>query len=449
MPNGAVRACQQGLSSILWTCEIRYMRRWQPHLFPDEVIVVTFHQSVNMLSCALFAGFAALAAALPTQPSSEEAATPQLFPRATSFKCPVYPRDKASETCTEDDIIWDNRSVGGKSVTLYFTANDPIISAASSAQRAAARKLIEDATNRALTYYQNWAKGLKVYLGVVGELEGMYGATLPTRNSTTRAVEHCDIIMVYPDDTADPVQKLRMLKVVVHELYHCIQWWVEGSARYFDGVLYPPQGITDPSLLELGAFAEEYNPKKSLVEQTYEAALYYHFLEQSGVSADKINAWISSKTARGSFEDELLDAASTPILADHWHAFAEAFADHGIFYAPDNHIELSNPLPSVPITITVPDLHAGAAQSYAVDIPPFTFDRARLTFPAGTQHRVGLPSGKGFECSYRQAGTATWKQFGDAASFNVKAGGNHLSVDILCSCNAGVLCQGRVVAARS
>ncbi|KAK0710713.1 hypothetical protein B0H67DRAFT_646147 [Lasiosphaeris hirsuta] len=415
---------------------------------------------------AFCAGLAALAAALLSPPPSEETIVPGLAARATSFKCPVYPNEPPAQTCTDRDIFWDNRSVSGKSVTFYFTPNDPVISAASAANRTAARELIEGAMNRALDYYQNWAVGLKIYFGVVGKLEKVSGKTLSATTGSPPKVTHCDILMVYPDSTTNPIMRLRMLKVVAHELYHCIQfganiagmpseadngeWWSEGSARYFDGVLYPPPPSGAPtSLLDMSKFAEEYNPRRSLVQQEYEAALYYHYLQQVGVSPGAINAWVLAKTARRTAADDMRDAARTPLLADHWHGFAEAFVDNRINYTASNPIRLTNPLPNPPGTIAVPALSVGSSWSSGpVAVDAFMFNQTRFAFPTQTDHRVTLPKGTGFKCSFRQAGATVWKGAGDV-SFTVKNSRTaRLLVDILCSCNGAVACSGSITVAR-
>jgi len=385
--------------------------------------------------------------------------------RANSFKCPVFPGVTASQTCGDKDIFWDNVSYEGKTVTYYFAPNDKIISAASAANRKAVRDLLEDSIKYALTAYKNVAKGLKIYVGVVGLIEnnsGLFG--MANVGAKDNKVQYCGVLMKYPSSVSDPIIKLRTQKAMVHELYHCMQfgqnyigmpkngqgtrgkWWVEGTARWMDGVLYPPQKHQD--LLDLGEFPEEYKWQKSLPEQTYEAALYYHYLNQAGISNAIINNWVTTKKARNTLAEDLADAANTPMLADNWHGFAEAFANNAINYTSKIAIHIDKPFPQ-PLTTVVPRLILGGMETWNYYRDSFTFNIGRFSFPKGTEHRLTFPSGKGFQCSYRQqGGPKAWLGHGDPSVTIKNTHTDGFGVDILCSCNAAVTCSGKLTVKR-
>ncbi|KAK0646854.1 hypothetical protein B0T16DRAFT_458736 [Cercophora newfieldiana] len=354
--------------------------------------------------------------------------TASLLPR-TSFACPVFPDfDGVLQICTDKDLFWDNRRAYGKDVTIYTIPNDPVIAGASSPSLATALETVESAVNRGLSYFQSWGAGLKIYIALLGNIPdddgsspyGKANAAYTTTSGGSPSILHCDVLILYPKSN-DPDHKLRALKAVVHELYHCLQyaqnlngaklrgtstrraWWIEGTARFFDGVIYPPP--TSRDLQDLGKFPEAYNPEISLVRQTYEAALFYHYLVQAGLSPSRVNNWVASKTGRSSVAEDVQDISETATFTSNWHGFARAFADNAINYTASIPIVLANPFPRPAALAPLSSLGVGTTQRIPYALEPFTFNMTTFRFPINTVHRLsflGIGEG-GFDCSYRES----------------------------------------------
>jgi hypothetical protein len=224
-------------------------------------------------------------------------------------------------------------------------------------------------------------------------------------------------------------------------------WWVEGTARFFDGVLYPPP--TSRDLLNLGKFPEEYHPELSLVRQTYEAALFYHYLVQAGVTASRVNSWVASKIGRSSVAEDIGDISKTSIFTSNWHRFAKAFVDNAINYTATIPIVLAHRFPSPAQLTPLASLGVGSTQRIPYALEPFTFNVTSFRFPVNTKHKFTLPGagGEEFACSYRETGRVPWRA-GDQ-TVTITASTSTVSVEVVCSCSDATVCSGRFVAERT
>ncbi|KAK0643202.1 hypothetical protein B0T16DRAFT_415496 [Cercophora newfieldiana] len=399
------------------------------------------------------AAFAVGALAAPLLQSTSEAALPEISPRADSFSCPVFKNwSGARETCSGDAIIWNNKTTGGKHVTYYVLPNDATIVRSGAARRKAAVEMIEGALNKGISYYERWGAGVNVYLGIVGD-HSAWGSANPTTGANGQ-LEHCDVIIRYPGATEDAVVTLRTLKSVVHEFYHCVQyaqnlkgrnsgtsaqrdWWMEGSARFFDGIMYP---ITkNDKILGRGQFPEEYDPSVSLVDQSYEAALFYHYLHNVGTDPSQINEWVAGKAGRSTVAEDLADLEKTPLFVNNWHGFAEAYVDNKVNYTSTIPINIVNPLRRVE-TVSLSQDVGGKLTTTSRTVGGFRFIAGRYNLPARTHYVASLAQGMSAPCSMRVAGGA-WRRV-TTLDVSASAAG---SIDIVCSCTKAAGCSSQFV----
>ncbi|KAK0627593.1 hypothetical protein B0T14DRAFT_493653 [Immersiella caudata] len=388
--------------------------------------------------------------AAPIREGFSEVLSSLLFPRADSFECPVFKNwSGARERCSGDAIIWNNKTTAGKHVTYYVTPNDKTIVGSGAARRKAAVEMVEGALNKGLAYYEKWGIGVNVYLGMVGELNA-WGSANPSTDSRGN-LDHCDVIIRYPGAKEDPVVTLRTMKSTVHELYHCVQyaqnlngrnsgssaqrdWWMEGSARFFDGVMYP---ITKKdNILGRGQFPEEYDPKISLVDQSYEAALFYHYLHNAGTTPDQINDWVATKAGRNTVGEDLADLEKTPLFVDNWHGFAEAYVNNKVNYTTEIPINIVTPLSPIETRPLAEDV-GGKYTTTSRRTGGFRFILGRYTLPARTRYSGSVASGTTATCSWRVA-RGEWQPV--SANFDVTGAG---PVEVLCSCTKATGCSSQ------
>jgi len=413
---------------------------------------------VVILSSVLapLAAFVVGALAAPLRDGTSEVVAPSLlFNRADSFACPVFESwSGAKETCSGDDIIWNNKTAGGKYVTYYILPNDATIVGSGAARRKVAVDMIEGALNTGISYFSQWGVGVNVFIGVVGQ-HTAWGSASPVTGADG-ALESCNLIVRYPGATEDAVVTLRTKKSVVHEFYHCVQyaqnlkgrnsgssdqrdWWMEGSARFFDGIMYP---ITkNDNILGRGQFPEEYDPKGSLVDQSYEAALFYHYLHNVGITTSQINDWVASKMGRSTVAEDLVDIAATPLFADNWHGFAQAYVGNTVNYTTTIPIQIVNPLAYVE-TVGLSQEVGEKLTTTARAIGGFKFSVGRYNFPAKTQYRVTAVQDA--TCSRRAVGGA-WEPV--SGEFDVTAEAA-VEAEFLCSCNKSASCASQFVMER-
>ncbi|KAK4450825.1 hypothetical protein QBC34DRAFT_402640 [Podospora aff. communis PSN243] len=380
-----------------------------------------------------------------------------LFPRADSFQCPVYESWKgARETCSGEEIIWNNKTTAGKYVTYYIPSSDRTVSRAGAARTKVAVDMIEGALEKGLAYYERWGAGIKVYLGIVGQYDA-WGSASPLTDAREN-MEHCEVLIRFPGDREDPVVTLRTLKSTVHELYHCVQyaqnlkgrnsgtseqraWWMEGTARFFDGVMYPIATRVD-AVLERGQFPEEYDPRISLVDQTYESALFYHYLHNVGTTPDQFNDWVATKTGRSTVAEDLADLEKTPLFADNWHGFAEAYVNNKVNYTATVPIKIVTPLSPFETRTLSGDV-GSRVDTRSRSIGGFRFALGRYNLPPTTHYSVAWVEGleRRAVCTWRVA-RGEWQSVSE--SFDVIAGVAG-TVEILCSCTKAAGCVSQFV----
>jgi hypothetical protein len=395
--------------------------------------------------------------AAPTRGRISGALSSLLFPRADSFQCPVFESwNGARETCSGEEIIWSNKTTAGKHVTYYIPSSDRTVSRAGAARTKVAVQMIEGALDKGLAYYEKWGVGINVYLGIVGQYSA-WGSANPLTDANGN-MEHCEVIIRFPGATEDPVVTLRTMKSTVHELYHCVQyaqnlkgrnsgtaeqraWWMEGTARFFDGVMYPIANLVN-DVLERGQFPEEYDPRVSLADQNYESALFYHYLHNVGTTPEQLNDWVATKTGRSTVAEDLADLEKTPLFVDNWHGFAEAYVGNKVSYTTTIPINIVTPLSPFE-TATLSGEVGTKVNTRSRTIGGFRFALGRYNLPAGTRY-----SGTWLEGLERRA-TCTWRVArGEwqpvSESFDVIAGVAG-TVEILCSCTKAVGCLSQFV----
>jgi len=383
---------------------------------------------------------------------------PRLLRRADSFTCPVFRSwGGVTDTCSGDAIVWNNRTTLNKHVTLYYLPHDKVIVNSGAAYLKTAIDLIAGSLDTGMPLYQQWGAGTNIYFGIVGDHDA-YGSARPEQEN--EKLKHCEVVVRYPDPTAPQSEiSLRTTKAAVHEFYHCVQyaqnlkgrnsgsserrsWWMEGTARFFDGVIFPiPANI---NILGRGAFPEEYNPSVSLVEQSYEAALFWHYLVQTGIKPSEVNAWVATKLGRNSVKEDLVDIEGTPLFANNWLGFAQAFVDNKINYTASIPIPIVNRI-AAPSPLQVSLSVGGKMNTTGSDVAGFTFNLRRVAFPASTVHSLEPP--KGTPCSVRLVGDSAWRPVSSA--FNFTTNSEAAQVEVVCACNKSVACSSRFLIERS
>jgi hypothetical protein len=231
-------------------------------------------------------------------------------------------------------------------------------------------------------------------------------------------------------------------------------WWIEGTARFMDGELYPI--APGSNVVKLGYFPEHYDPRFSVVEQPnkgYSTSLFFHYLLMTGRTVANVNQWVAQKVGQTSVDKDLIDIAAdrSPYLSfpKNWHGFAVAFADKKIKYHSSG--ELIQLAVSVPSTTLAQSLTVGQTKPLSRSVKAFTFNIVRYTFPANTANFL-LPSGTAlpFRCSFRLKGSTSWVPVGAGVWEYIQPATSGTSyIDTLCSCGSATDCSGTFSARRS
>jgi hypothetical protein len=407
-------------------------------------------------------------ASFPAEGKVEPTATTELashvFPRATSFQCPVFTKYAIPNvTCPATDVHIDSVESYGKTVFLYAKSSDPLIAKNGIASLNTRIGRVKTAITAALKQYSGWGGKFKVHIGLLGELDGGgYGKAQPVTYGT--AFRHCNVLIALYNNPISTDALLRIQKAVVHEIYHCVQyaenlagkrkaadglddWWIEGTARFMDGEIYPitpGSGVTD-----MGLFPEAYNPAVSIVEQAgqgYSAALFFHYVLSTGRSVANVNDWVAAKVGQTSVANEHADLAADRSAAlsfpKNWHGFAVAFADRKIKYrSSGDAIVTTRSLTYTPFTQT---LVVGQITPSKRTVKPFTFDAVRYTFAANTANFLQLPGPTALRCSFRLKGSAAWVTVtsGSTWEYIPPATSGTSYIDTLCSCSGATTCSG-------
>ncbi|KAK0738041.1 hypothetical protein B0T18DRAFT_421148 [Schizothecium vesticola] len=321
---------------------------------------------------------------------------------------------------------------------------------------------VKDAITKALQQYSGWCGRFKIYIGLIGEVvEGNYGQAQPVTDGTTFG--HCNVLVSAANDIISVDALQRIQKSVAHEIYHCLQyaqnlagkrkaakgrddWWIEGTARFMDGELYPI--APGSGVVNLGIFPEHYDPRVSIVEQPgkgYAASLFFHYLLTTGHTLSNINQWVSKKIGQKSVASDLADLAAdtSPHLSfpKNWHGFAVAFASRTIKYLSSGDlIELTSNPPSVTLSR---NLAVGQTRALSRSIKSFTFDVVRYTFPVNTTNSLQFPdTATTLRCSYRLRGRTFWDSARAGLSISIQPVASGTSyIDTLCSCSAATTCS--------
>lgn len=372
----------------------------------------------------------------------------------STFSCPIFDDYHGGyKTCSSEDLIWDAVKLYGKTVTFYIPPDESEINYDKFTHIIS---IIQESTRFTLAIYEGWEDGIHINIGLVGEIPGgSYGWTLA--HTSGDEFDYCNVLINFPVDE-DPDKRVK--KAVAHELYHCIQsaanlagmrsgdyeqtlWWVEGSARFFDGYSYPIEGKRD-TMLSLGTFPEEYDPEISIVEQTYAVALYFHFLIWEGVSVSTINNWVISKHGRDNTDEDVNDIADMPLFSHNWHGFARAFVDDAIWYNKNVLLDLERDAPSE--TYNTESIKVGEQASIPYNIKPFTFSQPFFNFSIGTKWKIGFPSGVDVSMrAHREEGwhTATGSEFNVEITDEID-----FVVEVVGSCARATLCHGNFIVER-
>lgn len=403
---------------------------------------------------------------LPTWPSISDDVNP-ISRRADAFACPVFGStfNGYKGSCTSSDVVWSGATVSGKTISFYYVSQDPSIKAAENFT--VTLDAIKTAATTALATYKNWAPGINIYLGLVGAIPdadgaaSAYGIAHPVKTSSG-AFSRCEVLVSLPPNSSDS-SILRLKKAVSHELFHCVQygqnlaginsgkivtdttdWWVEGTARFFDGIIYPIPRALRSNILQLGTFPEHYRPSITIFENNYAASLFFHYLRNIGYTLDQIDAWIARKVGQPTEALDIQDTAATSLFTSNWHGFALAFANNNLTYPTAVPITPIRPL--VPVLRATEVLGIGNSRTEPISVEPFTFSAIRYTFPEGTKYSISVVSAAAF--SLRPAGSAAGWKVASGQTFSFTATTTSNSVDALVSCSKARACSGLVTFSR-
>jgi len=217
-----------------------------------------------------------------------------------------------------------------------------------------------------------------------------------------------------------------------------------------DGEAYP---ITPArkAVTDMGIFPEDYNPSSSLVEQSYAAALFFHYTRNIGKPLNAINSWVTAKDGKNSPKDDLADIAKANDylpFSGIWHGFAFAFATKMIKYPSGdiiNHVTLTSS------ALATESLTKDATRKAPRTVKAFTFNIIRFTLPANTQYKFGVPvASTTFLCSVRRKGETEWGLLAfDAGIYSSQVASGTTYMETLCSCASANDCSGSLTVKRT
>lgn len=179
-----------------------------------------------------------------------------------------------------------------------------------------------------------------------------------------------------------------MATTVAHEIFHCVQgasyagaryqtygaggaWWIEGTAEAFAAAAVPDStAFTDRS----GDFDAAVEGRVALNDMTHEAAHFFYWLMQTRGGLAALMPFQDAMADTGGAEAQQA-AMRAALPAEAWQAFAEAYADGGIFHPQGGQLGSVAPEGTV---ITVEE-----SGRHALPLASFTLTLGRAEFACG------------------------------------------------------------------
>ncbi|KAK0640659.1 hypothetical protein B0T16DRAFT_393081 [Cercophora newfieldiana] len=170
----------------------------------------------------------------------------------------------------------------------------------------------------------------------------------------------CNLIIVFPPPANTTLPFMQLLKKdIVKNMYHCVQyyhhptlhvlggadWWFQGIARFFDGVLWPAPAELIHDEKRVSQFPEEYRGYLSLDHYNAQAcSLIWHWAYNSGWTLQDITDWMKRHPSKATWwEDEVVVMAADERFTRLFHSFGRAAVEGNISYPSGARINLIPP----------------------------------------------------------------------------------------------------------
>lgn len=182
-------------------------------------------------------------------------------------------------------------------------------------------------------------------------------------------------------------------QILAHEIYHCAQkfnlgfdkgelyksqsWWVEGTADYFSGRVYPKTNFEFIS-------AREYKPQFMLFLQPneYSTSAFFQSLSNSWVGPDAVDSLVEDLALVREYPEQWKIFAGYPSMDLHFKRFAEELTTGRIVDAGGGFLPKISLVPSFTFDVKKD------SQTYEIQFRPFSIISSTFTFPKGGRFEV-------------------------------------------------------------